>query len=67
MQSDHNGKYVTLIDAAQIVGISPTTLNRWAQDGRIPSVVTKAGGRLLLKAGLDKVAVNAEDPPPPEA
>ena len=61
-----SGEYVTLVDAAQIVGISPATLNRWAQEGRIHSVVTKDGGRLLLKAALDQVAVNAEDPPPPE-
>lgn len=66
MPSHDSGEYVTLIDAAQIVGISPATLNRWAQDGRIPSVVTKDGGRLLLKAGLDEVAVNQEEPPPPD-
>jgi excisionase family DNA binding protein len=37
--------YLTPGQAAQILGVSPKTVNRWANDGRIPCAVTLGGHR----------------------
>lgn len=39
------GAYLTLGQAARILGVSPKTVNRWANDGRIPCAVTRDGHR----------------------
>lgn len=65
MPSDGNGEYVTVADAARLLGFSVLTLHRWIRDGRIPSEMTDGGQRVLRKADLGRVAVQADDPPPP--
>lgn len=37
--------YLTAGEAARILGVSPKTINRWANDGRIPCTVTLGGHR----------------------
>lgn len=37
--------YLTPGQAARILGVSPKTINRWANDGRIPCAVTLGGHR----------------------
>lgn len=39
------GTYLTAGQAARILGVSPKTVNRWANDGRIPCLVTLGGHR----------------------
>ena len=65
MPSDDSGEYVTLVDAAQMAGISLATLDRWVREGRIPSEVNAEGARLVLKAELIRVTVSREGPVPP--
>ena len=67
MPSDANGEYVTLADAARIVGMSIATLDRWARQGRIPSDVSEDGQRVVLRARLVKIAESTEGPSPPDA
>lgn len=59
-----NDEYVTLTDAARLLGISVLTLNRWARQGRIPSEISEHGSRILLRADLARIAVEGDDPPP---
>ena len=37
--------YLTPGEVARILGVSPKTVNRWANDGRIPCAVTLGGHR----------------------
>ena len=38
-------EYLTPREAAQMLGVSPKTVVRWAAEGRIPSLVTLGGHR----------------------
>ncbi len=40
-----SGSYLTPGQAARILGVSPKTVNRWANDGRLPCAVTLGGHR----------------------
>ena len=40
-----DGGYFTLERAARILGVSPNTVNRWANDGRIACALTLGGHR----------------------
>ncbi len=40
-----SGAYLTPGQAARILGVSPKTVNRWANDGHIPCAVTLGGHR----------------------
>lgn len=48
---------LTLAEAAAWVGVSPRTLDRWAEAGRIPSSVTVMGLRTFRRDELRKRAV----------
>ena len=67
MPSEGSQEYVTLTDAAQITGISPSTLHRWARAGRIWSETTGDGQYVLRKADVIKLRVTDCDPPNPDA
>ncbi len=43
--SSSDWAYLTPGQAARILGVSPKTINRWANDGRIPCSVTLGGHR----------------------
>jgi excisionase family DNA binding protein len=61
------GTYLTTGQAARILGVSPKTVNRWANDGRIPCVVTLGGHRRFRADVIAAVAVSmgmqADEPP----
>ena len=40
-----DGAYFTLERAARVLGVSPNTVNRWANDGRISCALTPGGHR----------------------
>lgn len=45
--------WLQVADAARYLGISPTTLRKWADAGDLPFVKTKYGHRRFLKDDLD--------------
>jgi excisionase family DNA binding protein len=45
--------YVTPGEAARHLHVSPKTINRWANDGRIPCIVTLGGHRRFLREDVD--------------
>lgn len=53
-----NGSYLSPGQAARILGVSPKTLDRWANDGRIPCGVTLGGHRRFRADVIAAVAVS---------
>lgn len=49
-------EYLTAGEAAKLLMVSPKTLVRWADAGRIPHVVTLGGHRRFSRAEVDKMA-----------
>lgn len=49
--------------AAKFIGVSPSTIARWARDGRIPFRLGPNGERLFRREDLEAVVVWAEPPP----
>ncbi len=45
MVSPVDSMYLTAGEVAKVLGVSPKTVNRWANDGRIPCAVTLGGHR----------------------
>lgn len=59
--------YLTPGQVARLLGVSPKTVNRWANERRIPCAVTLGGHRRfradVIQAVAESMGVNA--PPPP--
>ena len=53
---DDGSQLVSLQTAASAVGVSSSTLRRWADDGRLPSVRTAGGHRRFPLAGVRRLA-----------
>ena len=47
MSPDQEPEYVTLGEAARLLGFSPRTLERWVESGRIPFLMTAEGERIF--------------------
>ncbi|HEX3542638.1 MAG TPA: helix-turn-helix domain-containing protein [Acidimicrobiales bacterium] len=45
--------YVTPGEAARTLHVSPKTINRWANEGRIPCIVTLGGHRRFRREDID--------------
>lgn len=45
-------KWLTLSQAAELLGVHPTTLRRWADNGDIPVTITPGGHRRFLESEL---------------
>lgn len=45
MAGNAGSAYLTPGQAARMLGVSPKTVNRWANDGRIPCATTLGGHR----------------------
>ena len=58
--------YLTPSQAARILHVSPKTVDRWADQGRIPCVVTLGGHRRFLREDILAVASQMGAKPPPE-
>jgi len=50
--------YLTPGQVARILGVSPKTVNRWANDGRIPCAVTLGGHRRFRADVIRAVAAS---------
>ncbi len=55
------GAVLTLAEAADLLGISASVLERWARDGRIPSEVRPDGERVFRKADLLSRSVRMQE------
>ena len=56
-------EYVKTAEAAEILGVSQTTLRKWAQAGKIAVRMNPANGyRLFLRADLDNFLRKAAEP-----
>jgi excisionase family DNA binding protein len=48
--------YLTPGEAAQVLHVSPKTVNRWANEGRIACIVTLGGHRRFRREDIEAVA-----------
>jgi len=53
--------------AAELLGVSPDTLRRWADDGRLPTRRTSGGHRVVDGAALAELAAEQASAPEPGA
>lgn len=54
-------EYVTPGEAARDLHVSPKTINRWANDGRIPCIVTLGGHRRFRREDIDAAVRQMSD------
>jgi molybdopterin-binding protein len=54
-------------EAAELLGVSPDTVRRWADDGRLATTRTDGGQRLVAGADLARLAMEQADAPTPGA
>ncbi|OGO19851.1 MAG: hypothetical protein A2Z14_17825 [Chloroflexi bacterium RBG_16_48_8] len=50
---DQKETWLTIRDAAQRLGVHPTTLRRWADEGQIPVMFTPGGHRRFSASGVE--------------
>lgn len=48
-----NEKWLTTSEAAELLGVHPATVRRWADDGDLPSMTTPGGHRRFALSDLD--------------
>jgi excisionase family DNA binding protein len=71
MSTDHD--YLTSGELAHAMHVSPKTILRWANQGRIPYIITLGGHRRFLRSDVDSIlaemhgapAAEQDRPPPP--
>lgn len=49
-------QYLLPSEAAEMLHVSPKTLTRWANEGRVPCIVTLGGHRRFIRSDIDAVA-----------
>ena len=54
--------FLTPGEVARILHVSPKTINRWANEGRIPCVLTLGGHRRFPREGVDEAVRQMERP-----
>jgi excisionase family DNA binding protein len=53
---DTSDDYLRAGEAATILNVSPKTVSRWADQGRIAHIVTLGGHRRFSRAEIDRIA-----------
>lgn len=48
--------WLTISEAAELLGVHPSTLRRWADDGDVPTMITPGGHRRFSRADLERFA-----------
>lgn len=48
-------RHLTRSEVARILGVSPTTVTRWAREGRLPCQTTLGGHHRFERAVIDEV------------
>ena len=56
VESDPQPEYLTPGQVARMLHVSPKTVNRWANEGRIPCLVTLGGHRRFNREEIERVA-----------
>lgn len=51
-QAGHDGQWLTVRDAAELVGVSPATLRRWSDSGMVETYTTPGGHRRFSRASV---------------
>jgi excisionase family DNA binding protein len=51
--SSTSDRYITPGEAARILHVSPKTINRWANEGLLPCIVTLGGHRRFRRQDVD--------------
>jgi excisionase family DNA binding protein len=51
-----DSEYIFPSEAAQVLHVSAKTVTRWANEGRIPCVITLGGHRRFLRSDIEAVA-----------
>jgi excisionase family DNA binding protein len=49
-------EFLTPGEVARVLHVSPKTINRWANEGRIPCIVTLGGHRRFPRTGVEAAA-----------
>ena len=49
------GDLLLSADAAVIAGVTPDSIRNWTRTGRLPSVATPGGVRLIRRGDLDRL------------
>ena len=55
----HDTGWVTLTEACRLLGVSPSTVRRWADTGLVRTFVTPGGHRRFSRAGLESLLPDA--------
>jgi excisionase family DNA binding protein len=53
VDQDQKETWLTISDAAHRLGVHPTTLRRWADEGQIPVIFTPGGHRRFSESGIE--------------
>ena len=56
-----NEEYLTSGETARLLSVSPRTVSRWADQGRIPYVVTLGGHRRFARSVVEQTRASMED------
>lgn len=66
MSLEKDSEQLTLAEAAQLLGMTPSTLERWAKAGMISSTVTASGQRMFRRSELLRQRITGTDDVGPE-
>ena len=58
--ADARGEYITTGEAAALLGVSPKTVARWANQGKLPHITTLGGHRRFPKQELARLTRPSE-------
>ncbi len=58
--ADAPGEYITTGEAATLLGVSPKTVARWANEGKLPHITTLGGHRRFPKQELVRLTQGSE-------
>jgi excisionase family DNA binding protein len=64
MSTDHD--YLTPGELAHAMHVSPKTILRWANQGRIPYIITLGGHRRFLRSDVDSILAEMHGAPAAE-
>jgi excisionase family DNA binding protein len=56
-----SGGWLTVREAARIIGVSQPTLRKWTDDGRIPAFKTPGGHRRYLRSEVQEFQASREE------
>jgi len=54
--------YLRVSEVAELFHVSPKTIVRWAQDGKLPHIVTLGGHRRFPRASVEELAARLAGP-----